>query len=140
MPFTYDGRLVSCLLQQLGEGLLASVKRLRIVCEAVFMAVLACQQTSPARSAQRVGYKAVGETHAFGRNPVDVRRLDKTAVVRTDGLIGMVVAHDIENIHGLLAYCVRTFFILTCNQRHAHGRAREGKEYRVVSNLFHCII
>ena len=102
MPFANHCRLVSRLLQQLGIGLLASVEGLCVVCKAVGMTVFARKHASARWPAKRIGHIAVGKSHAIVGNPVDIWRFDKPLVVCADGLIRVVVAHDIHDIHGLL--------------------------------------
>ena len=102
MPLANHCRLIARLLQQLGVGLLASVEGFGVVCKAVGMTVFARKHASARGPAKRIGYIAVGKSHAIVGNPVEVWRLDKPLIVCADGLIRVVVAHDIHDIHGLL--------------------------------------
>ena len=66
------------------------------------MRVLAGQDRGPAGAADRVGHDAAVEPHPLPGQAVDVRRLDQPAriVVGADGLVGMVVAEDEDDIGG----------------------------------------
>ncbi len=104
VPLPNHGCLVAGLLQKLGKGLLATVKHVSvgIVGITVGMAVLACKHAGTTRSAQRIGYKTVGEAHSLVSYPVNVRCLHITPVVGTDCLERMIVAHDVDNVHRFL--------------------------------------
>ncbi len=43
----------------------------------------------------------IGKQHPFFSNPVDIWRLNQFIVVRTNGLVRMIVAHDKNNIRTL---------------------------------------
>ena len=99
VPFSDHGGLVSVLLEKLRESQLVTVEGGGVVNEPVGMAVLSGEHTRTARSADGVGYEAVGKTHAFVADAVDVRCMDVALVVGADGLIRMVIAHDVEDVH-----------------------------------------
>ena len=104
MPFSYYGSLVSALLQQFRECLLRTVENAGIVGEAIRVAMLACEHAGAAGTAERVCHKTVCKLHSVGCNAVDVGSAYITVVVRTDCLIGVIVAHDEEDVHSLLLY------------------------------------
>ena len=72
-----------------------------VIDEAVLVAVLAGQHAGTAGATDGVGYEAIGETYALVCDAVDVGGLDVSLVVGTDGLEGVIVRHDIKDIHGL---------------------------------------
>ena len=82
MPLAHDGCLVARLLQELGHGLLRTVKdAVLVVRKAVLVGVLAGNHAGAARTREGVGHVGVYELHAVGGDAVKVGRLDK-AVVR----------------------------------------------------------
>ena len=104
VPFTNHGCLVAILLEKFRESQLVPVKGGRVVDEYVGMTMLAGKHTSTARTTDIVGYKTVCKTYTFITDAVDVRCVDVALVVRTDGLIRMVIAHDIDDVHLLLCF------------------------------------
>jgi hypothetical protein len=66
------------------------------------MAIFPGEQNGPAGSANRVGDKTIGEQSAFLGNTVDARCLHQFATVSTDGLLGMIIGENDENIGVLL--------------------------------------
>ena len=56
---------------------------------------------------------AIGETYALVCDAVDVGGLDVSLVVGTDGLEGVIVRHDIKDIHGLGGLPGRILFLAT---------------------------
>lgn len=117
MPLAYHGRLVAGGLQKFGGGLLTSIEGGGVVGEPIGMAMLAGEHTGTAGTADGVGHKTIGETHSVFGNAVDIGGLDEAIVVCADGLIGMIIAHDIDDVHGTWSRfgCVR-FFITTSRQ------------------------
>ena len=101
VPFPHHAGLIAGFLQQFGEGLLAAVKGARVVGEPVLMTVLAREQAGSRRSRERVGHEALGKPHAMVGYPVDVGGLSKSVVVSADGLVRMVVTHDVDDVHRL---------------------------------------
>ena len=98
MPFADEGCLIARRLKKLGEGLLRPVKNVGVVANAMEMAVLSSEDGGPARGAYPVGAKAVVEPHASPSDPVDVRGLVEAAPIAADGLRGVVVGHDEDNV------------------------------------------
>ena len=84
-----------------------------VIDEAVLVAVLAGQHAGTAGSTDGVGYEAIGETYALVCDAVDVGGLDVSLVVGTDGLEGVIVRHDIKDIHGLGGLPGRILFLAT---------------------------
>ena len=104
MPFAYHGSLVSGFLKKFGEGLLTAVECFGVVGKSILMTMLSCQHTGSTGTAQRIGNKAVGESHTFFGYSVDIGRLNKTIVVCTNRLKGMVVTHNIDHVHWLFCF------------------------------------
>ena len=103
VPFPDHRRLVPPGLQEFREGLLAAVEvAVLVVREPVGMAVLAGQQAGPGRTAQGVGDEAVREPGPFVGQPVDMGRPHVPLVIGADGLVRMVVAHDVHDVQRLL--------------------------------------
>ena len=72
MPFTNNSSLITCLLQQLREGLLASVKPMRIIYKTILMAMFSRQHTRTAGPAYRVCHKTIGKDNSFIADTVDI--------------------------------------------------------------------
>ena len=104
MPFTNHGCLVAILLEKFREGQLVTVEGRRVVDEPVSMAVLSCEHASTARTTDRVGYKTISESYPFVAYTVNVRCVDVALVVCTNGLIRVVVTHDVDDVHLLLSF------------------------------------
>jgi hypothetical protein len=98
MPFADEGRLIARRLKKLGEGLLRPVKNVGVVANPIEMAVPSSEDGGPARGAYPVGAKAVVKPHTFPGDPVDVRGLVEAASITADGLRGVVVRHDEDDI------------------------------------------
>ena len=86
MPFTNNSSLITCLLQQLREGLLASVKPMRIIYKTILMAMFSRQHTRTAGPAYRVCHKTIGKDNSFIADTVDIGCLYKTVIVGTNSL------------------------------------------------------
>jgi hypothetical protein len=99
MPFANHGSLVTILLEKLRESQLVAIEGGRVVDEPVGMTVLAGEHAGTARSADGIGHEAIGESYTFIADTVDVRGMDVPLVIRTDGLIRMVITHDIDDVH-----------------------------------------
>ena len=84
-----------------------------VIDEADLVAVLAGQHAGTAGATDGVGYEAIGETYALVCDAVDVGGLDVSLVVGTDGLEGVIVRHDIKDIHGLGGLPGRILFLAT---------------------------
>ena len=105
VPLADDGRLVAGGVEQLGEGRLRAVEAaVGVVVEAVRVGVLAGQDRCAAGPADRVRHDAPVEPHPLPGQPIDVRRLDQPArvVVGADGLVGVVVAEDEDDVRRLV--------------------------------------
>ncbi len=66
--------------------------------DAVLMAVLAGENGGAAGRADGIGAEAIGEAHAAVGDAVDVRRLVDAAAVGGDGVGGMIVGHDVDDV------------------------------------------
>ena len=126
VPFAHYGGVVAGLLEQFGEGGLGAVEGVPVVAHAVDMAVFPGEEDGPAGSADGIGDETVLEQGAFPCQPVDVRCFDKCASIAADGLLGMVVRHDKEDV-GLLRNPGRT-------AGHCQGEGKKG--YDLIHTLF----
>ena len=109
MPFAYHGRFIASLLQQLRKSLLITIECLRVIRKSIGMTMLSREHTGTRRATEWIGNKALLELHSMVSNPVNVRCVDETIVIGTDGLIRMVIAHDINDVHRfLLCLCRNT--------------------------------
>ncbi len=84
-----------------------------IIDEAVLVAVLAGQHAGTAGATDGVGYEAIGETYALLCDAVDVGGLDVSLVVGADGLEGVIVRHNVKDVHGLGGLPRRILFLAT---------------------------
>ena len=98
VPLADHGGLVAGALEFLGDVIALGVERLFEGVDAVLVAVLAGEDGGAAGRADRVGAEAVGEAHAAVGDAVDVRRLVDAAAVGGDGVGGVVVGHDEEDV------------------------------------------
>ena len=57
--------------------------------------------------------QAIGETYALVCDAVDVGGLDVSLVVGADGLEGVIVRHDVKDVHGLGGLSGRILFLAT---------------------------
>ena len=101
VPLADDGGLVAGLAQELGEGLLAAVEGAGVVGESVLVAVLAGEQAGPAGTADGVGHETLREDHARIGQAVDVRGLYEPVAIGADGLVRVVVTHDVDDVERL---------------------------------------
>lgn len=98
MPLTYYCGEVSGLLEQFWKGNLGTVEHIPVVAQSVQMAVFSRQHDRPARGADGVGYKALVEADALPGNAVDIGRLDQRTPIAADGLGGVIVGHDEQDV------------------------------------------
>ena len=110
VPLTDHGCLIAVLLEKLRESQLIAIESRGVVDESVGMAMLSCEHTGTARSTDGVGYKAVGKTYTFIADTVNVRCVDIALVVSADGLVRVVIAHDVDDVHWLLWFCLLVGF------------------------------
>ena len=105
VPFSDDGGLVACFLEELGEGLLGAVEPGGFVFEeAVFVAVFSGEDGSAAGAANGVGDHAALEEHAFCGDAVEVGRrgdFGERTSVGTECLGGVVVGKDKDNVRAI---------------------------------------
>ena len=102
VPLPDHRRLVTRLAQQFREGLLRAIEGMRVVDEAILVAMLTRQHTGPTGSADGIGHETIGEPNAILSDTVDVGCLDVTPVVGTQCLKRMVIRHDVEDVQRLL--------------------------------------
>ena len=103
VPLAENGRLVTGRAEQLGEGRLRTVEAaVGVVVKTIQVGVLTGQDRCAAGTADRVRHDAPVKTHPLPGQAIDVRRVDQPAriVVGTDGLVGMVVAEDEDDVRG----------------------------------------
>ena len=98
MELSKHGRLVACILKELGKGDVGGVEREVVVDFTVEVGVLAGKDGGPARGTDGVGHGGIGKAHAHLGDAVDVGGLDETIAVRRNGLVGMVVRHDKNDV------------------------------------------
>ena len=98
VPFSEDRSLVADFLQEFGEGHLIGIETVSIALESVLVTVLTRKDTSPAWSADRIGAEVRFEESSFRGNPVDVRSVVDFRTVSRDGLGGVIVREDEDDI------------------------------------------
>ena len=72
MPFTKDGRLVTCLLQTFSHIGMIRIQRILQGINPILLTILTGDNRSTARSAYRVCHKTIPKDSAFMRYPVDI--------------------------------------------------------------------
>ena len=97
---------IASLLKHLGEGELTEIELGPdgVVYKPVLMAVFPGKYGSTRRAADRVGHHATVEPHPLPGDPVDIGSwgdCGQRSPVGTDGLVGVVVTHNIEDIRPL---------------------------------------
>ncbi len=91
--------LVASLLEELGEGDLGAVEAtVVIVVEAVEVRIFAGEDAGATGPAEGIRRQATVEAHAFGGDAVDVGGFVQAGAVGADGLVGVVVAEDEDNV------------------------------------------
>ena len=117
MPFANYSRLVACFLKEFWHGLLASIKRVGIVHETIFMTMFPCKHTCAARSGNRIGNIAVVENQSFLGNIINIGSgCAKSVGIRTDCLTSMVVGHNVDNVERFLNFCFFFLYSAGCKQ------------------------
>ena len=107
VPLSDHRDLVTGIAEELGEGLLPSVKVRRVVVEkAVQVAVLAGQDVGAGRAADGIGAEGIFEKHALRGDTVDVGGgcdlIEEPARVGRDGIAGVVIGEHEDDV-GLLS-------------------------------------
>ncbi len=98
MPFADNGCTIARRTQLIDEGGLSRVERRGQCGDLIHVTVRASQDAGPAWSAQRIGGKAVLETDAVSCDLVDARSSVDRRAVATDGVSGVVVTQDEDDI------------------------------------------
>ncbi len=98
VPLADHGGLIAGALQFLGDVVALGIERFVQRVDAVLVAVLAGEDRGAAGRADGVGAEAIGEAHAAVGDAVDVRRLVDAAAVGGDGVGGVIVRHDVEDV------------------------------------------
>ena len=126
MPFANHGSLITCLLQEFGHGLLASVEIVAVVAKSVFMAVLTREHAGAAWSRNGVGHVAVAENKSFLSYFVNVGCGDSIPVgIGTDSLTGMIVGHDVDDVERFVDFG----FIFLSSAGGEKKTGADGREY-----------
>jgi len=68
------------------------------------MAVASGKNHSPRGSTNRVGTKAIFEKHPISRQAIDMGRMNSTIPISTDGLGGVIVRKEEEEVWGRLRF------------------------------------
>jgi len=103
MPFAENSCLVACLMQDPGAGKLGGVKTLPKPVQSVLVAVFSCKNGGPAGGTNGIGAIDIGKSHPFFSQPVYVHGgsfFCKDPSIAADGLGGMVVCHDEQDVRG----------------------------------------
>jgi len=85
-------------LEYLWKSYLGGIERETIVDLAVQVAMLSGQDGGPGWGTNGIGHTGIGKEHPFIGNPVDVGGLHQMITVCTDGLVGMIVRHNKDNV------------------------------------------
>ena len=104
VPLADDTRLVAVLLQYLRDEGLGGVDARTQTPLSVLVAVQARDEAGAARRRERVLDIGAREGHTLGRQTVDVgrgRQLRDGMTVCTDGLVGVVIGHDVDDVERL---------------------------------------
>src|ERR1035437_5616408 len=105
VPLADHRRLVTCALEFLGDVIALGVERVVQRVDAVLVAVLPGKNRGAAGRADGIGAEAVGEANARARDAVDIGRLVDAAAIGGDGVGGVIVRHDVENVGLGTAFC-----------------------------------
>ena len=111
--------LIAGGLQQLGDVLPRRIEAVGQRLDAGDVAVLAGEDHAAAGRADGVRAEAVVEAHALLGDAVDVGRLVDLAAIGADGVRGMVVRHDVQDVRTLRA---------GPEQAREHGGSGAGRE------------
>ena len=106
VPLAHNGCLIASLLQQFGEKRARGVDALAQLALSVLMTVLTGHKAGARRRRERVLDEGAVEAHATLSESVDIRgwcEFGECATVCADALVGMVVAHDVNNVWMLLS-------------------------------------
>lgn len=98
MGLPEHGCLVSRCLNDLGKGHIGGVKLKMVVHLSVEMRMLSGQDGGATWGTDGIGHAGIGKQHAHFGNPVNIRRLDQCVVICGNGLVGMVIRHDKDDI------------------------------------------
>ena len=101
MPLTRNTRLISGSLQLPHKIGVIVFQRLIQPQHPIFMAVLPRNNTRPARRTQRVIADTIIKPHALTSDAVNIRcihHLIQPSVITTDGIHGVIIRHNVENI------------------------------------------
>ena len=141
VPLPDHRRLVTCLAQQLREGLLRAIKGVLVIDKAILVAMLSRQHAGPAGSTDGIGHKTIGETNTIPCDAVDVGGLDVTPVIGTQCLKRMVIRHDVEDVQRLLRglFPGRLAAGGSCQRRNTCQKV-EGFSLMVHGKRFNCLL
>ena len=141
VPLPDHRRLVTCLAQQLREGLLRAIKGVLVIDKAILVAMLSRQHAGPAGSTDGIGHKTIGETNAILSDTVDVGCLDVTPIIGTQCLKRMVIRHDVEDVQRLLRGLFPGWLAAggSCQRRNTCQKV-EGFSLMVHGKRFNCLL
>ena len=95
------GRLVASLLKELGKGDVGGIEGEIVVDFTVEVGVLAGEDGGTAWRTDGVGHRGIGKAHAHLGYAVNVGGLYQSIAVGRDGLVGMVIRHDKDDVGSL---------------------------------------
>ena len=109
VPFSHYCGLITNLLQQFAKECLCGVYAFCQLSLSVLVAIEPCDEAGSGRGRDGVFYKCPVKAHAFTSNTVDVgcwRLAKHLATVGADALVGVVIAHDVEDVGLFFRHCV----------------------------------
>ena len=98
VPFAEEGGVVASGLEELGEGGLGTVEELVEAGDAVFVGVFSGEDGGAGGGAEGVGGEGVLEAHPFFGEAVKGGGLDVFVPVATEGLAGVVVGENEDDV------------------------------------------
>ena len=108
VPFSHYCGLITNLLQQFAKECLCGVYAFCQLSLSVLVAIESGDEAGSGRGRDGVFYKCPVKAHTFTSNAVDVGRwclAKHLATVGADALIGVVIAHDVEDVGALMILC-----------------------------------
>ena len=91
-------RLIPCILKELGKGDVGGVEGKVVVDFTVEVGMLASEDGGATWRANRVGHRGIRKAHAHLCDAVNVGGLDKAIAIGRDGLVGMVICHNKNDV------------------------------------------
>src|SRR5262249_23134844 len=100
VPFADHAGVIAGGLEVLGERRLAAVEAVEDG-DAVHVGIFAGEDGRPAGGADGIGDQATVEAHPLPGDAVDLRCLVDFAAVGADGVGGVIVGHDVQDVRSL---------------------------------------